>query len=235
MYLSLTIVRYPKYFIPLALFSMALLRIPLFFTKGLSFWKLVGCGKNGSFDIEPDWVHWGLLAVWDDEKDFVNFQQQSFVQKWWNALTTEQWSLLCIPYASHGKWSGKEPFKTSESYANYQGPVAVLTRATIKLNKLRGFWSHVPAVAESLKRAKGFIISVGIGEVPFLSPATFSIWNSVEDVKHFAYQQQAHKQVIKKTREENWFSEELFARFIPIKSEGTIKGIEPLVNINATV
>ena len=59
----LTIVRYPKYSGFAGLLSMALFRLPLLFNKDITFWKLLGCGKNGTFDIHPDWRQYAVLAV----------------------------------------------------------------------------------------------------------------------------------------------------------------------------
>jgi heme-degrading monooxygenase HmoA len=53
--------------------------------------------------------------------------------------------------------------------------------------------------------------------------ATFSLWKDFESVKQFAYSKQ-HKEAIKKTREYEWYSEELFSRFQPYKSSGTWEG-----------
>lgn len=220
MIISLTIVRYPKYFIPLAILSMALFRFPLRLTQGITFWKLLGCGKNGSFDIQPDLTQWGLLAVWEKEDDYNRFKQNSFLQKWWKVFTINQYTIVCQPYESHGKWDGQEPFHADVIDKNYQGKIAVLTRASIRFSKLKRFWSNVPHVANNLQQAKGFITSVGIGEIPFIRQATFSIWESLDDVKQFAYRQREHSHVIKRTRKEDWYSEELFARFIPIRIEG---------------
>ena len=229
MFVTLTIVRYPKYLIPLAFISMAILHIPLFFTKGITFWKLLGCGKNGTFDIHPDYRQWGLMAVWKDKNDAEKFQKKSFVWSWWRFLTNEQWTIGCIPYESHGKWDGKEPFGQPSPDRTYKGSIAVLTRATIRVSKLSGFWKNVPSVAASMVHAQGFLTSVGIGEMPFVRQATFSVWESLEDLKKFAYRQREHAEVIKKTHSEGWYSEELFARFIPVETFGTIKGINPFI------
>ncbi|AFK04098.1 spheroidene monooxygenase [Emticicia oligotrophica DSM 17448] len=229
MFVSLTIVRYPKYFIPFAFLSMAILHLPLFFTRGLSFWKLLGCGKNGTFDIQPDFQQWGMLGVWNQQSDFEKFQENSWVSKWWRFFCHEKWTIGCIPYESHGKWDKKEPFGKPIPDRNYSGPIAVLTRATISWSKLKSFWSNVPIVSASMNQAQGFITSVGIGEVPFIRQATFSVWDSLDDVKQFAYKQREHAQIVKKTHNEKWYSEELFARFIPIFSTGTIKGVNPII------
>lgn len=198
---------------------MAIFRVPMWVQKDVTFWKLLGCGKNGTFDIHPDWQQWGLLAVWPDEQSYRDFTQTSFLSKWWKKFGSSRTTYLCIPYETHGTWDGKEPFGRPIPDRNYNGPIAALTRATIRLVKVRDFWRNVPEVADSMNSAPGFITSVGIGEVPFIKQATFSIWENLGDVKKFAYRQREHAEVIKKTRERKWYSEELFARFIPIKTE----------------
>ena len=230
MIVSLTITRYRKVFIPLALLAMAVHRLPLAMRKECRFWKLLGSGRNGTFDLQPDWQQWGLLAVWDDREAFDEFYQNSFVARWWKTLAYERWTILCEPLQSHGKWDGQQPFGQPD-IKEYTGPVAVLTRATIRLSKLKGFWSNVDSVANIMGDAPGFITSIGIGEAPVYRQATFSIWKSIDDVKAFAYASREHAEVIKKTRNENWYSEELFARFRPVASFGTINGVDPLAGI----
>ncbi|MFN6374881.1 MAG: hypothetical protein ACK4YD_06925 [Chitinophagia bacterium] len=39
------------------------------------------------------------------------------------------------------------------------------------------------------------------------------MWESAEDMKNFAYKKNAHKEVIKNTRRQGWYSEEMFLRF----------------------
>ena len=227
MIVSLTIVRYKKRLIPFALLAMALHRLPMWLQRGCTFWKLLGSGKNGTFDLSPDWQQWGLLAVWDGREDFDRFCKKSFISTWWDTLTTEKWTMLCEPLQSHGKWDGKQPFGNF-NITDYSGPVAVLTRATIRLNKLSGFWSNVDEVANMMTSAPGYINSVGVGEAPVYRQATFSIWESLDNVKAFAYRSREHAEVIKKTRSEDWYSEELFARFKPVAAFGTLNGTDPL-------
>jgi len=230
MIVSLTIIRYRKAMVPFALLAMAIHRLPLWLRKGCTFWKLLGSGRNGTFDLHPDWQQWALLAVWNDRETFNKFDKSGFVATWWNKLATERWTVLLELLQSHGKWDGKAPFD-NPNIADYTGIVAVLTRATIRFNKLKAFWSNVDSVANIMASAPGYVTSFGIGEAPVYRQATFSIWKSVDDVKAFAYASKEHADVIRKTRDENWYSEELFARFKPIASFGTINGEDPLENL----
>jgi hypothetical protein len=104
----------------------------------------------------------------------------------------------------------------------------VLTRATIRWRRLRAFWSAVPAASDALEHREGLLFSTGIGETPVWRQATFSLWRSEDDIRAFAYKASAHADAIRRTYSEDWYSEELFARFAPIASEGTWGGRDPL-------
>ncbi len=221
MIVTITLVRYPKKYIPFAFLSMALHRLPLLLTSSCRFWKLVGCGKNGTFDIHPDFQQWGLLAVWDKKEDFLHFEQHSFVGKWWHLFGEKQSTIFLEPTMAHGKWSGKEPFGNPKT-KQPEGRVAVLTRATVRISRLKNFWRNVPPVASIMGKTKGFVTSIGIGEAPFFMQATFSIWESSEDIMQFAYKDPEHAKVVKLTRDENWYSEELFARFTILEITGNL-------------
>lgn len=217
MIVSLTIVRYPKIYIPVAVLAMALHRIPLLFNGKCSFWKLLGSGYGGTFSLRPDLQQWGLFAVWSSREDFESFYRRSLIKKWWSTFGSSSWTILCTPLSGHGKWDGKEPFVFDEDLKDYKGKIAVLTRATIRPSRLKNFWKNVDAVSRIMKSSPGYVMSVGVGEAPLYKQATFSLWESEEDMKKFAYSSKEHRDVIRKTREENWYSEELFARFKPVE------------------
>src|SRR5476651_189464 len=158
MIVSLTIIRYRKLFIPLALSAMAIHRLFMWLRKSCTFWKLLGSGHNGTFDLQPDWQQWGLLAVWNEREDFDDFYKHSFISWWWRFLANETWTILLQPLQSHGKWNGKQPFGNPD-IQSYTGPIAVLTRATIRFNRLKNFWGNVDDVAGLMENAKGFITS----------------------------------------------------------------------------
>jgi heme-degrading monooxygenase HmoA len=232
MTVSLTITRYRKRYIFFALLAMALFRLPLWFNKKISFWKLLGSGKNGTFDKTPDWQQWGVLAVHDSvvlpHDDAVKQLYNGFIAKWLRWFGYETITYLLTPVEGHGLWDGKKAFGELPSKSDHDGIIAVLTRATIRISKLKQFWKHVDPVAAHMAGTDGFITSYGIGEMPWLKQATFSIWQNKEAMKAFAYTMKEHAEVIRKTRQEKWYSEDMFVRFKIDACIGTLKGTNPL-------
>lgn len=190
----------------------------------------MGCGKNGTFDKIPDVNQWAIMLVHNGqivENNNVSILGK-FISMWIHLFAKESFTILLKPIVGHGKWDNQEPFGKLDGKIDYQGRIATLTRATIRLSKMKFFWKHVAPVASQMNDAKGFVFSVGIGEIPWIKQATFSIWESVEDMKAFAYSMKEHSEVVKKTRTENWYSEDLFVRFSILDSFGTLHGINPL-------
>ncbi|TAJ61986.1 MAG: DUF3291 domain-containing protein [Chitinophagaceae bacterium] len=238
---QLIIVRYPKWLGWAGFLSMAVFRLPLLFNKQIRFWKLMGCGRNGTFDKTPDWRQWAVLLVCSEEPGVRgHFSSASpstpnsqlptpdFFSSWWKFFGCEKWELLLEPIEGHGTWDGQACFGELPKQTDYAGMIGILTRATIRVNKLGSFWKNVDGVASQMAGADGFITSLGIGEVPWLKQATFSIWESREQMKQFAYQMKQHAEVIRKTRKENWYSEDMFVRFRILSSQGTLNGTDPL-------
>ncbi len=236
MYTILTVINYPRYFLLPGLISMALFRLPLVWQQQHSFIKLMGTGLNGSFDIHPDWRQWTIFSVTDHPPLFYENSDQyvmlsklygSFIAGWCRKLKCECCFIICEVKEGHGTWNGKlfadRKAKTEEA----EGIMAVLTRATIRFSKLKSFWKNVGPVNAKMKGTPGLLYSIGIGEVPFTRQATFSVWQSKKQMQSFAYSMHDHREVIAKTRSENWYSEEMFLRLKPVYVKGTIKGQVP--------
>ena len=188
----------------------------------------MGCGKNGTFDIRPDVQQWAVLVT--TNQPFTNHQSLygKFITHWWKRFHCELFTIVLQPTEGHGLWDNKMPFGNLPKQTAEDGITAVLTRATIRLSKLKAFWQHVQSAAEPLQNAEGFIMSVGIGEIPWIKQATFSIWQNKQLMKQYAYGTMQHATVIGKTRKEKWYSEELFVRFKVLQAIGTLNGINPL-------
>ena len=197
-------------------------------TSGLSFYRLLGSGKGRGFNPLPDWSVYCLIQVWESEEDAHTFFNSSNLMKQYKVHTDELFTLYMKNISAGGTWVGKNPF---EKVADLDPdlPIAVITRATIKWNWLLRFWKYVPTSQQGLDGNEGLIYTKGVGEIPIVQMATFSLWKNFEAVKQFAYKSKQHQEAIKKTRKNNWYREELFARFQPYKSTGTWEGKDLLI------
>jgi hypothetical protein len=106
--------------------------------------------------------------------------------------------------------------------------VAAVTRARLAPRKALGFWRAVPPVSADLHAGSGLRFALGIGEAPVGLQGTFSVWSDAAALNSFAYDRAAHVEAIRRTAEERWYTEELFARFAVLSAEGTVGGRDPL-------
>jgi hypothetical protein len=195
--------------------------------EGLSFFKLLGSGGGNGFSLLPDFSAYALLATWDGLEAASNFVSSSEAFARFDDHATEVWTVYLRAFRSHGKWSGVEPFETVER-APDNPLVAVVTRASIARLRTGEFLTRVPAVSRSMDGADGLLFAKGVGELPWIEQATFSVWESDEAMRGYAYGNPQHKEVIRQTRERGWYTEELFARLQPFASVGTWAGEDPL-------
>ncbi|MFN2260659.1 MAG: DUF3291 domain-containing protein [Psychroflexus sp.] len=182
--------------------------------EGLQFYKLLGSGK-AHFNPLPDWRVYAILQVWDSFSDFENFKQKHPLFQKYKSHAEHIKIYVLQNIQTRGLWNGKNPFESVISSKSIQNEdqIAVITRASIKKRMLRRFWKYVPESQKPLENAKGLLYTKGFGELPFVEMMTFSVWDSVQKLNDFAYQSREHVKAIKKTRELDWYHEEMFARF----------------------
>jgi hypothetical protein len=182
--------------------------------EGLKFYKFLGTGGGQGFSLRPDFSTYAFLGVWEDLSFYQNCLQKHPIFKTYQEKATSQRDLILNAVKSHGKWSGQNPFKTKPGLeAKGNQKAVVITRATLHWNRLFSFWKAVPAASKAIETAQGVQYYKGIGEWPFIQQATISIWDDFEAVNTFAYKDRAHADIIKKTKQMNWYKEDLFSRF----------------------
>ena len=212
--------------VPCALLRMGWDRAHLRRTPGLRFAKLLGTGDGRTFTLrDADLGHWGLLTVWDSAAA-AEALEAGPTMRGWSRLSTERLRVALRPLASRGRWSGRRPFG-NPAPTPHDGPVAALTRARISARKARTFWRAVPPVSVDLHRSPGLRLAVGIGEAPVGLQGTFSLWESAAALTSFAHRRGPHVEAVRRTAEERWYTEELFARFAVLDVEGTFAGRAP--------
>jgi hypothetical protein len=101
--------------------------------------------------------------------------------------------------------------------------MASLTRASIRVRSAARFWRHAPPSEVSLRSVAGCLVSAGLGEMPLLRQATFTIWENEAAMEGYA-RSGAHLAAIRDAHGEGYFSESLFARFVPYAMSGTWGG-----------
>lgn len=211
---------------PAALVHLGSDRVVLRRVPGLRFWRLLGTGRGSDTGFGADVHRTALFAVWDDEAALDAFLATSSIARRWDGAD-ETYSVRLRGVDGHGTWRGFDVLGAIGSGTD-AGPVAVVTRADVRVRHWRAFVTAGRPVSAELQRAPGLLAVAGIGEAPLGKQATFSLWRSATDLRAFAYTMPRHQDVVRRTRAEGWYGEELFARFEPYASTGTWGGRDPL-------
>lgn len=194
------------------------------------FFKLLGAGSGLGYRAWPKLGVTGVFMVWKNEeaaKEFFGSKAFKNLQK----TSTEQFTVLMQPTSSRGTWSGFGNWRISDDEKDPNGIVCALTRATIKKKYLIDFWKMVPAISKTQNGYRGLIFSQGVGEIPILEQATFTIWENVASMEEFAYTT-FHGKAVQRVRQANGFKEQVFTRFKPIMTLGSWQGKNILAEYN---
>lgn len=190
---------------------------------GLRFAKLMGSGRGPGFSLLPDLSRFALMAVWET----ADAAQDGLQHPWITEMcqrADEALHLHLQPLQAKGRWDAQEPFE-GIGYDYDSGPLAVLTRGSVRLAALPAFVAHARKASQALEKAPGLLFSIGVGELPLIKQVTFSVWESLEAMRHYAYKGSNHRQAIQAARKHNHFTEDLFARMALVKAVGSHRGI----------
>lgn len=210
--------------------QMAAARLALARMPEATFWKLCGSGTGQGFTPRPNWSVWAILACWPDLATARDRVAQAPVFARWRVRAAEDWTIYLNATAARGQWSGCAPFETGPPAT---GPLAVLTRATLRPRALLPFWGRVPDISAVIGADPNVTFKIGIGEVPGLQQVTFSVWPDAAAVTAFARGDGPHARAIRAVRDGGWFREELYARFRILGTSGRWNGTDPLARLGA--
>jgi spheroidene monooxygenase len=209
-----------------AMGMMGAARLSLPRVPGIGFWKLCGSGKGEGFTPQLVPKVFAILCSWRDEATARSQTAEAGVFNRYRAHAAEDWTVFLETTSARGVWSGKSPFAVSRTET--KGPLAALTRATVKPSRALKFWDHAPDVNRMIDNDPNVVFKIGIGEVPLLHQVTFSIWPDTGKMADFARRNGPHAEAIRAVRDGNWFAEELYARFAILGDTGTWGGSSPL-------
>ena len=192
---------------------------PIRTLPGHAFSFLMGTGGGAGFSTRPNLAVWTLLTAWrDGAAALAALDAAPFAAR--REKARETMTLFLAPTSSRGAWGG-HGFEPGDEIA--EGPVAAITRASVKARALVPFWRRVPAISDALLAGSEARLALGMGEVPYLHQVTFSVWDDVATMRRFA-SGPAHGEAARRVYRHGWFSEELFARFRVLAAVGTWNG-----------
>ncbi len=206
--------------------QMATARFALKRRPEIGFFKLCGSGTGEGFTPIPNTAVYAILATWPDADTARRVMAEARVFRGYAAWAAETCTLFMTSHSARGEWSGQSPFEVAEG--PIEGPIAALTRATLRPAIALRFWNRVPDISEVIGADPNVLFKIGVGEVPLLHQVTFSIWPDTQTMANFARKDGPHARAIRAVREERWFSEELYARFSVDSVTGTWEGKAPL-------
>jgi len=216
-----------------ALTMMGAARLALPKVPDIGFWKLLGSGTGEGFTPIPNTGVYAILAVWPDAATARKQTETAPIFGRYRTRATESWTLFLSPTSARGHWSGEAPFQITSPAST--GPLAALTRATVRPRKALQFWRRVPDISAVIGADPNVAFKIGVGEVPFLHQVTFSIWPDAQSMTAFARHDGPHARAIAAVRDGDWFREELYARFRVIGDHGTWGGTSPLTHIKGQI
>ena len=193
---------------------------------GLTMAKVMGSGHGGGFSLRPSPTHQGLICTFSHLDFALKFLDSAAVQAYRNRAR-ECWTGVLAVKSGRGHWDKQAWQATSAEAlgdsAAPQGPLAVLTRASIVPSKAMAFWRYAPAAQADLKQSPGCLLAMGLGEVPLVRQCTFSLWKDTAAMLAYA-QQGAHQVASAAAYKHQFFSESLFVRMQVLQMAGAWQG-----------
>jgi spheroidene monooxygenase len=195
---------------------------------GLRFVKVMGSGHGGGFGLRPSSSHQGLVCLFEHQDQAQAFGQSADVQAYMQR-SREYWLGMLAVTSVRGQWDQQSWGVTPEAALQVPtasaepGPIAALTRGTIRPAKALSFWRYAAPAQRDLQQAAGCQLAMGLGEAPLVRQCTFSVWDDTDAMVSYAHRG-AHKVAIAAAAKHDYFSESMFTRMRVLSMAGTWQG-----------
>jgi len=219
---TFTLASFERSRVPSLLATVPVERLRLRRLPGLGWGRHLGTAAGGR-TLGADPARWAWFCSWDDDAAAAGFHD-ALEQR---LAPVEVATLHLRAVRARGRWAGHVVPVPPPGVADPPpGPLVVLTRARVRPSRWRPFRGAVPPVDTELAGTPGLLRSVGVGEWPVLVQGTVSVWRDPAAMAAFSGSE-AHRAVVRRTAQEGWYAEELFARFRVERTQGAWDGAAP--------
>jgi spheroidene monooxygenase len=150
----------------------------------LQTFKLCGSGTGEGFTPIPNTAVYAILATWPDHDAARRAMLGTSVFRAYRDHADEAMTIFLTPPARGANGRGRSPSTPQD--VTLDGPIAALTRATVKPSVALKFWGQEPDVSRAIGEDPNVMFKIGIGEVPWMQQVTFSIWPDARTMAEFA-------------------------------------------------
>lgn len=180
---------------------------------------------NRSVIPDPAWGRSMWLGFWEDEAALDQFLESDspLVPRF-----ADGWTLRMAPIRGHGSWPGfpDRSELTADAAAGAgdadDGPVVVLTLGLLRMGRSLAWTRASNRVQKQFLTAPGVIWAMGASQPPWFA-ATMSVWESGSAAAAFARETgAAHAAAVVENDANPFMKQEIFARFRPISSTGSL-------------
>src|SRR5262245_27729852 len=159
-----------------------------------------------------------LVTMWNDETALDEFVADAPIAR----AMAGGWSTRLQPLRAWGAWPGVPDDLPAARGVASTGPVAVLTLGRLRVRRAVPFVRASAKAEARVLEAPGRIWATGVARPPFV--CTFSLWESAEAARAYAFAPGAHNDAIVQGRAEPFHKREAFVRFHPYATTGHLDG-----------
>ncbi len=170
----------------------------------------------------------GLVAFWDDERALDGFLgthplAESLTGGWCIRLEP----VRAVPVAG-GPWPGLPDDLPVGSVVPSDEPTAVLTIGRLRLNRTVDFLRTSAQAEKQVASSPGLLWATGLANLTQHVVATFSLWETGEQMRAYATTTTGHRGALRREGERSFHHVASFIRLRPLAAMGGLDGRNPL-------